>query len=99
MDLTQLVKQVPGVMVTISAKDLIETQNRLIEHARREWETQKKDNEVSGVMTREQVLRVLNVNQSTLWRWKKAGYLVPIQVGGQSRYKADDINAILEGRK
>jgi predicted site-specific integrase-resolvase len=34
---------------------------------------------------------MLDVDRSTLYRWKKRGYLVPIQIGGKVRYKRSEI--------
>ena len=48
-------------------------------------------------LTREQVLEKFNVDPSTLWRWAQRGYLVPVKVGGDNRYKSTDIDRILEG--
>ena len=38
------------------------------------------------------------VNPSSLWRWRKRGYLVPAEIGGKRRYKMSDIRRILNGR-
>lgn len=38
----------------------------------------------------------LHVDKSTLWRWAKIGYLVPIEVGGKRFYKQSDIDKILK---
>ncbi|GHT28106.1 hypothetical protein AGMMS49574_01750 [Bacteroidia bacterium] len=51
------------------------------------------------LLTRKEVLKRLGIDASTLWRWDKAGYLVPIKFGGQKRYKASDIRALTEGKK
>ena len=37
------------------------------------------------------VCKMLDVDRSTLYRWKKRGYLVPIQIGGKVRYKKSEI--------
>ena len=42
-------------------------------------------------------MEMLDVSQSTLWRWQKAGYLVPLNVGGKRRYRMSDVRRILEG--
>ena len=36
-----------------------------------------------------------DVSRTTLWNWRKEGYLVPIEIGGKYRYKLSDINTIL----
>ena len=43
------------------------------------------------------VAEMLDVDKSTLWRWAKVGYLVPINVGGKRRYRMSDVKRILEG--
>lgn len=43
------------------------------------------------------VCRRIGVDRSTLWRWSKRQYLVPVQVGGKIRYKESDLRRILEG--
>ena len=37
------------------------------------------------------VCKMLDVDRSTLYRWKKRRYLVPIQIGGKVRYKRSEI--------
>ena len=37
------------------------------------------------------------VDSSTLWRWAKSGYLVPVEYGGQRRYRVADVQRILNG--
>jgi predicted DNA-binding transcriptional regulator AlpA len=51
------------------------------------------------LLTRKEVLKMLGIDASTLWRWDKTGYLVPINFGGQKRYKTSDIRALTEGKK
>ena len=63
----------------------------------------KKPNEKPSVqeelLTRKEVLKILGVDASTLWRWAKSGYLVPSNFGGQRRYKASDIRNLAEGKQ
>ncbi|WP_418197249.1 helix-turn-helix domain-containing protein [Alistipes shahii] len=39
----------------------------------------------------------MGVDSSTLWRWAKSGYLVPVEYGGQRRYRVADVQRILNG--
>ena len=41
----------------------------------------------------------LGVDRSTLWRWKKRRYLLPVYIGGQPRYKLSDINQLLNNEE
>ena len=64
---------------------------------------EKKPNEKTSVqeelLTRKEVLKILGIDASTLWRWAKTGYLVPSNFGGQKRYKASDIRNLVEGKQ
>ncbi|GAB6011998.1 helix-turn-helix domain-containing protein [Viscerimonas tarda] len=51
------------------------------------------------LLTRKEVLKILGIDASTLWRWAKSGYLVPFNFGGQKRYKASDIRNLAEGKR
>ncbi len=42
-------------------------------------------------------MEILGKGSTTLWRWKKMGYLVPITVGAIDRYRMSDIRRIMEG--
>lgn len=44
-----------------------------------------------------QTIALLGVDSSTLWRWAKSGYLVPVEYGGQRRYRVADVQRILNG--
>lgn len=83
--------------VTITAGDLVKANSQLVTDAKRELTEEISRKESVTYLTREMVVNKLNVDPSTLWRWKKRGYLVPINVGGQLRYKSTDIDKILEG--
>ena len=43
------------------------------------------------------IIALLGVDSSTLWRWAKSGYLVPVEYGGQRRYRVADVQRILNG--
>ncbi|MBP7569191.1 MAG: response regulator [Acidobacteria bacterium] len=50
-------------------------------------------------LTTEEVLRYLNVNLRTVYRWLKAGRLPAIRVGRQWRFRQSDLDAWLEGQR
>lgn len=99
LDIISIARECPGMMLTISASDLVQAQTRLIDEVKKEMESMKATKETAKLKTREEVLDLLNVVPSTLWRWRKSGYLVPINVGGQYRYRSSDIEQIMEGTK
>lgn len=49
-------------------------------------------------LTTEQAVELLGKDKSTLWRWAKEKYLVPVKVGRSNLYKKEDIQAILDGK-
>ncbi len=97
VDIIRLAKECPGTVVAIQATDIVEANRRLVDEVRTFLEQEAVRKASSCLLTKEQVMKRLNVSDSTLWRWRKAGYLVPVEVGGQVRYKSQDIDKITEG--
>lgn len=99
-DLITLSEQFPGLTVQVSLEDLI-TAGRTLNAEIIERIEQKADDahqsrlQQEEFITREDTCRKLGVSSTTLWRWKKCGYLVPVQLGSMDRYRLSDINAIL----
>lgn len=42
-----------------------------------------------------QVCDMLDINISTLWRWRKINYLLPLKIGGKIRYQRSKIEKLL----
>lgn len=99
INLVALAKECPGITITIKAEDLINANALLVEQAKRELEDSIARKDAVTYLTREQVMQKLNITAPTLWRWSKSGYLVPINIGGNRRYKSTDIDEILEGKR
>lgn len=97
IDILTLAKEAPGTILAVRADDLVEANTRLIDQVRADLEKELAERNTATLMTREMVLEQLNVCPTTLWRWEKRGYLVPVEVGGQRRYKSTDIKRIMEG--
>ena len=55
------------------------------------------DSKAETYVSREKAMEILGKGSTTLWRWKKMGYLVPITVGANDRYRMSDIRRIMEG--
>lgn len=47
----------------------------------------------STLLSRKKTSQRLNVDLSTLWRWEKSGYLLPIRIGRAVYYKLSDIES------
>ena len=95
MNFYELVKTGANVSITVEAKDLIYFADYLIDKSKKELEEAVIADKAETYPTPNQVSEMINVDLSTLWRWKKKGYLVPIEVGGKRRYKMSDVNKIL----
>ena len=98
IDIIKLAKECPGAILSVSAADLVAANKALIETTKREM-AELLERKSPHLLTREMVMEKLNIVPSTLWRWAKSGYLVPINVGGQRRYKSTDVDEILEGKR
>lgn len=91
----ELAKQCPDVCITVKAGDLIEAVNYCVDKTRKDLEQQITDSKTETYPTPTQVAEILQVDLSTLWRWKNKGYLVPIEIGGKRRYRMSDVKRIL----
>lgn len=97
MDILNIVQQAPSINITVSAADLRDFASRLIEQTKAELEQTISDSKAESYVSSEKAIELLDICKTTLWRWKKRNYLVPIRVGGNERYRMSDIKKILEG--
>ena len=95
--LIQLAKECPGLQVSITLGELVEAGRMLVAEAKREMEQAIADSKAEVYISRAQAMQTLGVSSSTLWRWKRLGYLVPVAVGANDRYRMSDIRRIMEG--
>ncbi len=95
--LLELAREAGGITVAVSLADLIECNEELIARTKQELEQTITDAATETYPSVAKVAEMLDVDKSTLWRWAKCGYLVPIEVGGKRRYRMSDVKAILEG--
>ncbi len=61
-------------------------------------EEQEKLKKIDGetYMTRQEVMSILRRSYSTLVKWKRCGYLVPIKFGNKNLYRKSDVLKLLE---
>ena len=99
-DLISLAEQYPGLTISVSLDDLL-TAGRTLADELLDSIVQTHDNhpapakEEDEFLTKEETRKKLGVSVTTLWRWAQDGYLIPVKVGVQVRYRLSDINAIL----
>lgn len=87
-----LINNSMNVSITISASDLLEVINYTITSTRKELEQVIIDEKSEVYLSPKEVSKLLGVNTTTLWRWNKRGYLIPIEVGGKRKYRKSDID-------
>lgn len=97
MNLTEILNSGTNVTLAISANDLREWHKEVIADTKRELETAVIAEQSEHYIDAKQVTQILNVDVSTLWRWKKKGYLIPAKVGGKRRYRMSEVKSLIEG--
>ena len=97
MNIQELVQCAPTINLTITAGDLKEFAALLIAETKAELEQSISDSKAETYLSSEKVMQMMEISKSTLWRWKKRGYLVPVMLGNNERYKLSDIKKIVEG--
>lgn len=99
-DLITLFEQFPGLTVTVSLNDLLTAGRKLSEEIV-EGITRERDvvpvltESADELLTKEETCRKLGVSGTTLWRWAQNGYLSPVKVGVQIRYRLSDISSLI----
>lgn len=80
---------------------LILTDVKTLREAFTEWgfqeEEKRKTAEGDKLITKQEAAKRLDVTVSTLWRWEKEKYLIPIKVGRRVRYRLKDVLALERG--
>lgn len=97
MDIQQLAQCAPAINLTITASDLKEFAALLIAETKEQLEQEISDSKAETYLSSEKVMQMMEISKTTLWRWKQRGYLVPVRVGGNERYRMSDIKKIMEG--
>lgn len=97
MNLNDILKTGVNLTVSIGINDLREWQKETIENTKRELEEVVLSDKAETYPTPKQVSQILQVDLTTLWRWNKKGYLVPMEIGGKRRYKMSEVKALLMG--
>jgi len=97
MLLVDLLQSGANVTVSIRIEDLKEFAQVLIEDTRKKLEQVIIDDKAERYIEPKEASQIIGVDLSTLWRWAKRGYLVPVEIGGKRRYKMSEIKSILNG--
>lgn len=99
MSIQEIIKTGANFTVSIGINDLRDWHKEVIQDTRRELEEIVLSDKAESYLTVKQVSEMLSVDQVTLWRWNKKGYLKNIEFGGGRRYRMSDVKAILNSGK
>ena len=100
INIAELAAAMPNAILQISAGDLCDFANRLIESATDVARLQiERANLSKELLTIEEVADMLKVSKMTLYRWNLNDTLPKIEIGGKRRYRRADVEAIIEQRK
>jgi len=108
IDIYSLALDYPDTIIQVKASDLVEAARVFMKELdllpERETKGSKKTNETAEpdkpktLLTKREVMKLLGVGETTLWRWAtKYDYLHPVMIGGERRWRWKDISAIIEG--
>jgi hypothetical protein len=95
-NILELAKANPGINITISLGELIEAVEYCVNTSRKSLEQIISEEQAEKYISIDKTAELLDVDKSTLWRWSKSSYLIPLSIGGKRRYRLSDINKILE---
>jgi hypothetical protein len=95
MNIKDLIATGANIALTIYLQDLIEFHREVIDDTKRKLEQEIIENKAEKYIDRTRVKELLDVDDTTLWRWNKKGYLKCIKVGGKVRYALSDIKKLL----
>ena len=94
MNYRDLLNSGANVSITLKLEDLREFVKEVVGNFKPTKESQTED-----FLSRKEVLKILQIDSSTLWSWEKTGYIKSYPFGGRKRYKVVDVEAIRTGKK
>lgn len=97
MNLQDLINSGQPIIITVGLLELETFAKNLISQTKTELEAEVIAQQAESYKTRLETCDFLKVDQSTLFRWAKRGYLMPVEVGGKRMYRMSDLKRILNG--
>jgi excisionase family DNA binding protein len=88
MNINELIESGANITIQTTPNDLFKFLEQVAEKIKPE-KPQK-------YLSPKQVCEMLNIDNSTLWRWGQNNYLPPLKVGGKNRYRLSDIQKLME---
>lgn len=100
IDVYTLYIEYPDAIIQVKVGDLVEAARQFAKDLESLKESTRKDRNLPDTLfTKREVMDLLGISETTLWRWHtKYDYLHPIMVGSERRWSRKDISAIIEGK-
>lgn len=86
MSIEKLIESGVNVNVTLTPTELVEVIDYVVKKVKLEMEKEIRSKNTETYMTPKEVCEFLSIDNSTLWRWEKRGYLTALYIGGKKRY-------------
>ena len=97
-DLLAIIQNGNGnIKLEVTGEYLLLFSHQLISRATHELSTAIAEAKKEKYLTKEEVKKMCDVCDTTLWHWSKKNYLKPVKVGNKVRYRQSDIQKILGG--
>ena len=99
IDVFTLVTEYPDIVIQLKVTDLIEAAHVFAKDLASLNEQKKREKILpETLITKKEVMELLGVSETTLWRWDtKYNYLHPVMIGSERRWRWKDISAIIGG--
>ena len=101
INISEIAEAAPDVTFHVHARDLEHFGKHLLSASRAEFAQQQASlhkEVLEPLFSAEEVKAAWKISDSTLYRWSK-DFLVPILVGGEKRYRKQDLDRILNLKK
>lgn len=101
-DLFELSELLPGLTVSVKLSDLLQANRQLLSETIDTISSavgSKDSSATPSYITREQMMSDFGISATTLWRWDKAGYLIPCKLGTKVLYKTEDVLKVMEVKR
>lgn len=85
-----------NVVIVASGGDLLKFSQDLMLRAKSEESIKAAAAKAERHLTKEEVMNMLGVCDTTLWSWNKKGYLKSIKIGNKVRYSSSEVAKLMK---
>ena len=101
-EILELAAKHPQIIIQVTGADLLSFAETIVEKTllihRAELEARERAEKEEKMLTAQEAGEMLGVCERTLSRWRRAGYIEGVRVGGVIKYRRSDCRNILNGK-